>query len=361
MKISVFGSWVSAYTSEWKSKGLQDQFEQACFEIGAEIARRGHSIIISGWSLETADYHVVQGVLSIIRSSPITYPVIEVYSSSSRETFPFQSELDSIPHAFSFPNSSAAKYWQNASMLQIRDSDCVLVICGGKGSYNAGIAALMSGRRMVPVGSFGGAALELLDVFDSIKSSEVKSLISSTQRNALRGPWNPKQLETTICGLGLCDFPLFAIIHGRSKHWVEVRSYLQNELSLPEPIVMGEYFGKGQTLPEKWEQLGWRIHGAIAIATPDDLGAAKLKSDGTFMEVSSRVFLDRARQNVWVEVGWVWGRLGRSNVCVLTQGLIELPSDLQGLETYGYDDSPLEEAVKIQRFVESIRIARHLV
>lgn len=35
---------------------------------------------------------------------------------------------------------------------------------------------------------------------------------------------------------------------------------------------MGEKFGKGRTLAEKFESLAGEVDGAIAIATPDDLG-----------------------------------------------------------------------------------------
>ena len=41
-------------------------------------------------------------------------------------------------------------------------------------------------------------------------------------------------------------------------------------------------------------------------------------------------FSPRARENVWVEVGWFWGRLGRERVFLWLKDEIKLPSDLQG-------------------------------
>ena len=58
------------------------------------------------------------------------------------------------------------------------------------------------------------------------------------------------------------------------------------------------------------------------MLTPDDVGAPKDKQDE---------FKPRARQNVVLELGYFWGRLGRGRVCVLHKGGVELPSDMQGL------------------------------
>lgn len=93
---------------------------------------------------------------------------------------------------------------------------------------------------------------------------------------------------------------------------------------------------------KKFESLADEADAAIAIATPDDLGstvaAAKLKRE-------------RARQNVWVEIGWFWGRLGRDRVLMLVRGDIEIPSDLDGIEYYKYGTSVLEMKEPIQRFL----------
>jgi predicted nucleotide-binding protein len=40
---------------------------------------------------------------------------------------------------------------------------------------------------------------------------------------------------------------------------------------------------------------------------------------------------NRARQNVVMELGYFIGKLGRSKVCCLYKGDIELPSDMQGI------------------------------
>src|SRR5688500_2117941 len=74
---------------------------------------------------------------------------------------------------------------------------------------------------------------------------------------------------------------------------------------------------------EKFELLTSEADAAIALATPDDLASTAAHTDVKTL---------RARQNVWVEVGWFWGRLGRNRALLLVRGYVEIPSDLDGIE-----------------------------
>ena len=51
-----------------------------------------------------------------------------------------------------------------------------------------------------------------------------------------------------------------------------------------------------------------------------------------------------------LEIGWFWGRLGRDHVMLLVNGDIEIPSDLHGLEYYGYHEKVAEVFDRIQQF-----------
>jgi predicted nucleotide-binding protein len=100
----------------------------------------------------------------------------------------------------------------------------------------------------------------------------------------------------------------------------------------------------GAGLPEKFETLANEADAAIALATPDDLPSRASCGDSQA----------RARQNVWVEVGWFWGRRGRSRVMLLTRGAIEIPSDYAGVETFPYQNDPTELAPKLEIFLDSL-------
>jgi len=58
------------------------------------------------------------------------------------------------------------------------------------------------------------------------------------------------------------------------------------------------------------------------LLTPDDIAAPRENPD----QIASR-----ARQNVVLELGYFCGALGRSNVCVLYRGDVEIPSDYIGV------------------------------
>jgi predicted nucleotide-binding protein len=60
---------------------------------------------------------------------------------------------------------------------------------------------------------------------------------------------------------------------------------------------------------------------AIILLTPNDVGAPK----GSPADLKPR-----ARQNVFLELGYFFARLGRDKVCALNWQGVELPSDIQG-------------------------------
>jgi len=66
--------------------------------------------------------------------------------------------------------------------------------------------------------------------------------------------------------------------------------------------------------------------------------------------------LARARQNVVVEIGWIWGKLGRKRCLLLSHGAIELPSDLSGADVYTFRSSPEECLETIRSFVSQLEL-----
>ena len=78
-----------------------------------------------------------------------------------------------------------------------------------------------------------------------------------------------------------------------------------------------------------------------------------LTSSKSILNFTARTFKQRARENVWLEAGWFWGRLGRENLLALSRGEIEFPSDLTGLEVYGYQENPTERAEKLRAYLGS--------
>lgn len=110
------------------------------------------------------------------------------------------------------------------------------------------------------------------------------------------------------------------IVHGHDEGAREsVARYLE-KLGLT-PIILHEQASGGRTVIEKLEHNS-DVDFAVVLLTPDDVGAVATATD----KLNSR-----ARQNVILELGYFAGKLGRSRVCALHKGSVELPSDFLGV------------------------------
>lgn len=354
MKIAILGSFwetddVTPKTNkEWKLVGTSKEFERTCFNLGRKIAKLDHSVIVGSSVPHTAEYNVVMGLVEAIKGKEIKRPLVKIMRPKYKSP-PFELLSFKYPDLFQYA-SPKQPFWEAAHLIAIRDADAVCMIGGARRTYVAGLAALISKKRLVPIGCHGGAAEKLLDVIENIDGIENKN-----EFMMLRGPWTEKKLEIVLKLLGIYEYPKIMIIHGRSKDWVKLKDYLTNDLKIPEPIIMGEQFGLGRTLPEKFEYLASRVDGVIAIATSDDIGGLAIDQNEENIPIENVSFNRRARQNVWLEVGWGWGHFGRKNIMILRKGDIEAPTDLLGIEVYIYNEDPLEKAEQIKYFIESLR------
>lgn len=104
------------------------------------------------------------------------------------------------------------------------------------------------------------------------------------------------------------------IVHGHDAALKLSVARLMEKVGI-EPIILSEQPNCGSTIIEKIEKNS-DVGAAICLFTADD----ECK-DGT----------KRARQNVVLETGYFWGRLGRDKMVILADKGVELPSDMQGV------------------------------
>jgi hypothetical protein len=344
MRVGVVGSWKAEDASDWN---LSDEFgfKEAARALGAEIARRQHQIVVGSESQRTADYFAVEGVVQALGSTIGVAPAITVVRPND-DKVPFHDFRSRYDHLFTSGFSPDAK-WRVTHLLQVQRSDALLIVGGGELSYQAGVAAAVSGRRVVPIGSFGGAGRRLINLFQLSRGQWDSNVPTVDELGSLLNPWNPTMVERVLRVLRITDFPRVLIIHGRSDDRFALKDYLQNRLSTPEPVIMAQHLAPGLTLPEKFERLASRSDAAIALVTPDDVGGLSDTAPTTHLE-------SRARQNVWLEVGWFWGRLGRNRFLLLVRGQPTIPSDLSGMEYVTYAATPLDCADSIRAFVAAL-------
>jgi predicted nucleotide-binding protein with TIR-like domain len=91
--------------------------------------------------------------------------------------------------------------------------------------------------------------------------------------------------------------------------------------------------GEGKTLIEALEGNIGRDHSAdfgIVLMTPDDMGYSK--------DESHERAEPRARQNVVLETGMLLSSLTRERMAIVVKGYLKLPSDLEGIIRFGYNE-----------------------
>ena len=78
---------------------------------------------------------------------------------------------------------------------------------------------------------------------------------------------------------------------------------------------------------------------AVVLATPDDEGRLVVDEDGRQLRPGQNEKRQlRARQNVILELGMLWGHLGRERVVLLIENSVELGTDTAGFMTIRFTD-----------------------
>ena len=118
---------------------------------------------------------------------------------------------------------------------------------------------------------------------------------------------------------GLIDTKDVFLVHGHDDAARETVARFIEKLGF-NAIILHEKPNRSRTIIEKFEAHS-AVGFAVVLLTPDDVGrSAKTKK-----------MQPRARQNVILELGFFCGVLGRSRVCALHKGGVEIPSDFGGV------------------------------
>ena len=175
---------------------------------------------------------------------------------------------------------------------------------------------------------------EKLDRYQKGMDSSINSLEGICERLELYD--EPSEMPQHVSGNeGVSDAPQpnfgaeVFIVHGHDDEAKEMVARFVENFGI-EATILHERANRGQTIPEKFEEHADEAGFAIILLTPDDAGASQDKVNN---------LKPRARQNVVLELGYFWGRLGRKRLCVLYKEGVELPSDIHGILYVPMDSS----------------------
>jgi hypothetical protein len=346
MRVAVLGSWRHEDVPSWTLSETPEAFADACRRLGRELIERGHSLIVGTDSPHTADGNAALGAYEALRGAADSRPRIRVVRlEDARATRPFDQLRRERPGVFVDHPIDAATM-AVVKLVQTQLADAVVLIGGAEKTEQAGLIAAVGKKPLACIGSFGGAAARLNKRFRGSPGSWGYDPDDVDRLAMLQEPFSDLVLKVALETAWLEGAPKLMIIHGRSGHRDVLKDYLKTQVG--RVIVLADEFLNSEPITTKFERFASTLDGAIALLTPDDTGG--LKVDPTSMA-------PRARENVWIEVGWFWGRRGRSKLLLLKQGEVTIPSDLRGVEDYQYSASPIERADVIKAFIARLHAA----
>lgn len=190
-------------------------------------------------------------------------------------------------------------------------------------------AAQLQYYRMVV--SSGQAPVSLSEYRDRAKAKINSAIVTlGGVVSSLEEDLEEIEANNSVNGALATDKPIIKnskifIVHGHDEAACEKVARFLSKLNL-EPIILHEQANSGRTIIEKIEANS-DVSFAVVLLTPDDFGGL-LGGDSK----------PRARQNVILELGYFFGKLGRENVCALRKGDTDIPNDFAGVVWTSLDD-----------------------
>lgn len=141
------------------------------------------------------------------------------------------------------------------------------------------------------------------------------------------------------------------VVHGHDTTTRDQLELALHRLGL-RPFILMNSSGGGKTIIEALEGHIGRDYSTdfgIVLLTPDDMGYAQ--KDGSSKSEP------RARQNVILETGMLLASLTRNRMALLVKGHVDLPSDLQGIIQYRFNDHVREIMPKLCARLQEAGIA----
>jgi hypothetical protein len=329
-------------------------FEKFCKDLGERLGRHGHQIVVRSDSPDTADALVVAGYCGFVAEGG-ERSRLRAWVTSSRGKERFTELSNAWPGLF-VPLASRTRVARSEHLIACTRCHATICVGGDERTEQIGHAVVAARRLLVPVAGSGGAARSLYDVLEAELDGFGFLPPQIDPYNLVGSPSDPAlgaQLERWLDDAGAG--PAVLLVHGHDHDALESTiGLLRDTCRLPRSriLVMTDEGADAATLAEKWERFAREATGAIVLATPDDEGRA-LDSVGAGLR-------SRARENVWLELGWLWSFLrGRERLLVLTRSVegveMERPSDLGGVQFLRFRDSVREREDMVVRFVERLR------
>ena len=146
MKILVVGSWDFDGGEQ-----IQEKFASVCQQLGASLARAGHTIVVGSSKKGVADRHVVFGANSVDGRHKV------LVVRPAKGAIPFETDHANLTKIdFRFRRRKGP--WAVGRIYQILEAEGVIMIGGGRGTAQVGYTAPVLERPVLAIAALGGAA-----------------------------------------------------------------------------------------------------------------------------------------------------------------------------------------------------------
>ena len=309
MKIGIFGK--HREYSRYEYRYTQTEFEKACKEIGVELARKGHTVIVYNDSPGTADYYIAKSIIETAGNMWDSYPLIEVNTKKSRDELAFEAYAREFPQLIHY-HPQEHDWSEAAHLISVRNSDVIMTIGGGRKTHLAGIAALVARKRLIPIASFGGASE---DLYKQVTASGEFS--NSADFKRLNQPWS-SFVKNSVFNLIGADKPprIFLGYCSLAKSVAaEINLFLVSELGMSVCNYAMDFMA-GETILEQIEKESRECNCGIFLFTKDDplIGENQIHA--------------APRDNVVFEAGYFMHAFGKEKTLIILEEGAKMPADL---------------------------------
>lgn len=166
-------------------------FKSACKNIGAELSKGNHTVVVCSENENSADPYIVMG----INSDTSKTTTIEVISSEEDDKSPpFFAKQSSYSHV-KFTFKRCAGGWKTTHLNAILNSDLLLIVGGKDSVWSAAHSALMLNKPVVALPCFGGTSRK---VWDKLNDGYKALGLSATDLGHVRESWTPDSCQSVI-------------------------------------------------------------------------------------------------------------------------------------------------------------------
>lgn len=201
--------------------------------------------------------------------------------------------------------------------------------------------------KYAPVVGYGSDELNLAKYAER-KIVFLETLLEDIEENPTDYFGAKRKTEETKGGMKISKRTsrIVFIVHGHDEgNLLRLKDVLTDRWGL-EVKLLRKRPQKSRAVLDKFEQEAEGAAFAFALFTPDDKVG---EQEGEYQQ---------PRPNVFFELGWLYGKIGRDNVCIIRKDGAKVPSDLEGIARIDFKEYVNEKIEEIETELKEVGLIK---